>query len=301
MNNLNWISALQACQQRGEAHALVTILGCSGSTPRDQSSKMVVTADQTYDTIGGGNLEFTITNKARELLAQHHEGQEIYPMPLGGALGQCCGGNVTVLVETFAACQFRVALVGAGHVAQELIKILGALPCRVTWIDSRGELFPDQIPPNTRIQVTATPVTCIPSLPAGSDLLILTHNHQLDYELTEAALKHGALRHIGLIGSQTKANRFQHRLRAAGFTTEQISAVQCPVGLAEVPGKLPMEVAVSIAGELIALEHRDKTAPVHRGIPWREIKRQLQPGDPEKLEPTQPHLRLRSARPEQES
>lgn len=287
MHKFNWTQALQEAVRSGEAYALITILGCSGSTPRDQSSKMVVTAEQTYDTIGGGNLEFVVTNKARELLAKNEASQEIIPFPLGGALGQCCGGHATVLIETFAACQFQVALFGAGHVAKELVKILGSLPCQVNWIDNRENMFPEAMFPeemfpeatlkesrlgNIHAHYQDDPVSQVAQLPAGADVLILTHNHQLDYELTVAALKHGQLRHIGLIGSKTKAQRFTQRLLKDGFTEQQIQQVVCPVGLSAVPGKLPMEVAVSIAGELIAIEHANDTRSTHRGLAWKDIK-----------------------------
>ncbi|EMV9186132.1 xanthine dehydrogenase accessory protein XdhC, partial [Escherichia coli] len=55
---MNWISALADLQQRSEASVLVTIIEERGSTPRNAGSKMVVSADKTYDTIGGGHLEF---------------------------------------------------------------------------------------------------------------------------------------------------------------------------------------------------------------------------------------------------
>lgn len=76
MRSQNWFDAVQKCQHKGEAYALVTVLGCSGSTPRDQSSKMVITGETTYDTIGGGHLEFVVTNKARALLADNKDGQQ---------------------------------------------------------------------------------------------------------------------------------------------------------------------------------------------------------------------------------
>jgi len=68
MRSQTWFDAAKRCQDSGSAYALVTILGCTGSTPRDNSSKMVITADSTYDTIGGGHLEFVVTNKALSLI-----------------------------------------------------------------------------------------------------------------------------------------------------------------------------------------------------------------------------------------
>lgn len=297
MNPLNWSQALSQAQQRGEAHALVTILGCAGSTPRDQASKMLVTAEQSSDSIGGGHLEFVVINKARELLAQAQQGkldandyQQICHFPLGASLGQCCGGSASVLIEIFCANPFHVAVFGAGHVAKALIKILGELPCRVSWIDQRQACFPDQIPENTQCILSDQPTYELESLPDGSDVLILTHNHQLDFELCIKALEHSSLRHIGLIGSQTKAERFTKRLEHRGFSKQGIERIVCPVGKLEVAGKLPMQVAVSIAAQLIEIDAKPRTndalenqnnAPArtnkgrHRGLAWKTIKQEL--------------------------
>ena len=71
MVHTHWSEAVQLCHRKGEAYALITILGCSGSTPRDQTSKMVVTKERTYDSIGGGSLEFSVTTTAREKLSRN--------------------------------------------------------------------------------------------------------------------------------------------------------------------------------------------------------------------------------------
>jgi xanthine dehydrogenase accessory factor len=272
---LQWFDAVQSLQHSGDAYALVTVLGCTGSTPRDHSSKMVITSEETFDTIGGGHLEFLVMKKAREIITTNagttKVEQEIHHFPLGASLGQCCGGSATVLIETFAACQFHVGIFGAGHVAKSIVTILAGLNCKVSWIDSRADEFPLDIPANVKKIVASEPCDELEDLPSGSDILILTHNHQLDFDLCLTALKRNRnplqqLRSIGLIGSETKALRFQKRLADRLFnseisdqdskcTAEKIAAIRCPVGLSSVPGKLPMEVAVSIVGELIAIEH----------------------------------------------
>ena len=272
---LQWFDAVQSMQNSGDAYALVTVLGCTGSTPRDHSSKMVITQQEAFDTIGGGHLEHLVMKKAREIIASNagtqKVEQEIHHFPLGASLGQCCGGSATVLIETFAACQFHVGIFGAGHVAKSIVTILAGLNCKVSWIDSREDEFPLDIPANVNKIVAAEPCDELEDLPNGSDILILTHNHQLDFELCLTALKRNRnplqkLRSIGLIGSQTKALRFQKRLldrlldqnsqdSVKEAAAERIKSIRCPVGLSSVPGKLPMEVAVSIVGELIAIDH----------------------------------------------
>ena len=63
-----WINALADHQSRGEACVLVTIIEERGSTPRNAGSKMVVTTDRIFETIGGGHLEFKAMELAREML-----------------------------------------------------------------------------------------------------------------------------------------------------------------------------------------------------------------------------------------
>ena len=301
--SLKWFDAVQSLQHKGDAYALVTVLGCTGSTPRDHSSKMVITENDAFDTIGGGHLEYLVMQKSRDIISRNLVQQEIHHFPLGASLGQCCGGSATVLIETFAACQFHVAIFGAGHVARAIVTILAGLNCKVSWIDSRADEFPLEIPANVNKIIAAEPCDELEDLPNGSDILILTHNHQLDFELCLAALKRNTnplhqLRSIGLIGSQTKALRFQKRLsdrllaqnpqdQEKKTIEEQIKVIRCPVGLSLVPGKLPMEVAVSIVGELIAIDHasnlnsqvsqkpKSSFSKNSRGLAWKEIKQQL--------------------------
>lgn len=76
---------------------LVSVARVRGSTPREAGTKLIVTADRVFGTIGGGNLEFRAIELARELLGGDRPRLEDYP--LGTALGQCCGGHVTLLYE----------------------------------------------------------------------------------------------------------------------------------------------------------------------------------------------------------
>lgn len=294
-----WYDAVQSLQHIGDAYALITVLGCTGSTPRDHSSKMVITTEETFDTIGGGHLEYLVMQKARDIMEKNRATsnieQEIHHFPLAASLGQCCGGSATVLIETFSACDFHVAIFGAGHVAKSIVTLLAELNCKVSWLDSRPDEFPLEIPANVNKIISTLLCDELDELPNNSDVLILTHSHSLDFELCLSALKRNAnsqnrLRSIGLIGSKTKSMRFHKRLsdRLLGsIKSEQIDMIRCPVGLSSVPGKLPMEVAISIVGELIAIDHAshqktknlsigiDPAANKKRGLAWKEIKQQL--------------------------
>ena len=138
---MNWVEAIARLTAGNRGFVVVTVLETRGSAPRDRQSKMVVTGDASHDTIGGGNLEFRAIEHARGLLSRGQPGNERQVYTLGEDLSQCCGGRAELLYECFPACDFLVALFGAGHVGRALVRILAGLPCRVTWFDSREDVL----------------------------------------------------------------------------------------------------------------------------------------------------------------
>lgn len=249
---MSWISALAELQQQGQPCVLVTIIEERGSTPRNAGSKMVVTAERIFETIGGGHLEYKAMELAREMLQSRSQDTRLERFSLGASLGQCCGGATVLLFEPMGQPQAQIAVFGAGHVGRALVPLLASLPCKVRWIDSRENEFPEQIPTGVDKVVEDEVVDEVGNMPPGSYYIVMTHNHQLDLELTAAILKRNDFAYYGLIGSKSKRAKFEHRLRERGFTTEVMRRMRCPLGLAEVKGKLPIEIAVSIAGEVIA-------------------------------------------------
>jgi xanthine dehydrogenase accessory factor len=269
----NWISALADLQAQGEACVLVTIIEELGSTPRNAGSKMVVSAERMFDTIGGGHLEYKAMEIAREMLASRSQNTRLERFSLGASLGQCCGGVNVLLFEPMGQPQAQIAVFGAGHVGRALVPLLASLPCRVRWIDSREQEFPTLIPEGVRQIVAEDPLDEVNELPKGSYCIVMTHNHQLDLELAAAILRRGDFAYFGLIGSKTKRVKFEHRLRDRGFDAALLQRMRCPMGLSEVKGKLPIEIAVSIAAEVIATynanfgQHSAAAEPVARLLP----------------------------------
>jgi len=94
-----WIAQALASARRGEALAMVTVVGAQGSTPREAGARMLVWPDRFAGTIGGGSLERQGLDQARKLLTQSDRRHALQDYPLGPLLGQCCGGHVRLLVE----------------------------------------------------------------------------------------------------------------------------------------------------------------------------------------------------------
>lgn len=253
----NWIQTLAELQQKGEACVLVTVVEHKGSTPRDSGTKMLVTRSGCYATIGGGHLEYKAMELAREMLARGERQLRIERFNLGASLGQCCGGMATLMLEPVVQDRHHLVLFGAGHVAKALVSVLAGLPFRITWIDEREDEFPARLPEGVTRVVSDDPVGEVDDQPANSFYLVMTHNHQLDFELAARILKRGDARYFGMIGSRTKRKRFEYRLRERDFDPQTVARMVCPIGLAEVGGKHPAEIAVSVAGQLIACYQQD--------------------------------------------
>lgn len=249
---MNWLNALFDLEARGIPAVLVTVAATDGSAPREAGTKMVVTPEETIGTIGGGELEFRATEIARHMLATK-QGPSLRKFPLGPALGQCCGGHVTLLFEPQRPDLFSVALFGAGHVGKAVVQVLSALPCRIRWFDPRVDEFPDHVPPNVAIEVTNAPEREVASLADGSYLLIMTHSHALDLGIAAKAMQQDRFAYLGLIGSATKRARFEKRFRELGLTEQQIAKLTCPIGIEGVSGKHPGEIAIATAAQLLLL------------------------------------------------
>lgn len=258
----NWIQILAELEQKGEPCVMVTVVEHKGSTPRDSGTKMLVTESGCYATIGGGHLEYKALELARHMLAAGEQQMRVERFNLGANLGQCCGGMATIMLEPVVRPRHHLVLFGAGHVAKALVHVLATLPFRITWVDSRAEEFPAELPEGVTALVSDEPVDEVTEQPAGSYYLVMTHNHQLDLELCACILKRGDARYFGVIGSRTKRKRFDYRLRERGFDDAALSSMVCPIGLPEVTGKHPAEIAVSVAGQLIAAYQAGDTAKV---------------------------------------
>ena len=251
---LRWRAAAQQA-------VVVEVLAARGSVPRDAGTRMLVAAHEVVGTIGGGHLELQAIQVARELLLNGGPPQE-RQVALGPALGQCCGGVLSLRWSLLAAAnpaawvtptaRFDLQLYGAGHVGRAIARLLADIPCRVQWIDQREAEFPQgPLPPHIE-QVCAEPVQAeVARAAPGTFYLVLTHSHRLDMEISRAILQRGDFGYFGLIGSQTKRARFEHRLAERGVPADMLARMVCPIGIAGLRGKEPEVLAVSVVAQLL--------------------------------------------------
>lgn len=247
---------------------LVRVHETAGSVPREVGAWMAVFRDTVVGTIGGGHLELQAIEEARRRLSGT-SGEAVLRYPLGPSLGQCCGGVVHLHFEHVTAADRAavrqslqahyapVALFGGGHVGKALVRVLATLPFAVTWIDSRDEIFPDDVPDNVQCEHSDPVQAAVADLAPQSRVLIMSFSHAEDLDIVAACLKRlrerGDLPYVGLIGSKTKWATFRHRLEERGFSAQELAQVTCPIGVPGITGKEPEVIAVAVAAQLLQL------------------------------------------------
>jgi len=248
----------------GEAAVLVIVSATQGSVPRETGTRMLVCAADVFATIGGGHLEWQAIAMARQMLRDKTTLPISQHFALGPALGQCCGGAVTLRFEPLTADhvtewptpapRFFLQLYGAGHVGRAIAALLATLNVSVDWIDERDDEFPSGSLPSHIRKVAVDEVEGEVRLaPHGAFYLVLTHQHDLDMRITEAILRRGDFGFLGLIGSHTKHQRFVHRFEERGLAPELIARITCPIGLPGIGGKEPEVLAVAVVAQLLSL------------------------------------------------
>jgi len=135
---------------------------------------------------------------------------------------------------------------GAGHVGRAIAAKTDGLPLHLAWFDTRPQAAET---PGVALGTEDELVATAAAAPTEAAILILTHDHALDYRLTAAALG-GSAAFVGLIGSQTKRARFLSRLAKEGVDAARLT---CPIGLPGVDGKEPDVIAIAALAQLLAL------------------------------------------------
>jgi xanthine dehydrogenase accessory factor len=243
-------------RREGVPHVLVTVVSARGSTPQDTGAKMVVTATgRLAGTVGGGRIEAAAIARAVDLLASGAPA-ELVTWNLQRDIGMTCGGEMQLFLDPSHGARWVVAIFGAGHVAQALVRVLAPMDCLLLCFDTRREWI-ERLP--SAVNVHATLVenlsAAVPTLPPSAFVLTLTQGHATDCPILHAALER-EFPFIGAIGSKSKRAALDRDLREAGLTPDRIARLHCPLGL-PIGTNHPQEIAVSIGAGL--LQARDAT------------------------------------------
>ena len=264
---MDWLDALTHSRANNLSCVVVMITDVTGSAPRSVGTRMVITADHTYDTIGGGALEMEGISHARALLNCHEHKDSANDListrciNLGAELSQCCGGKVSLQFDCHFANDFILHVFGAGHVAQEVVRLALRLPCitvvhdvRADWLSQVDDLLSAESSATTAVTTRLIDTGVFPYIEKLQPLayyLVMTHSHEMDMEVVEAVLSRADAAYCGLIASRSKAAKFRNRLKRKGFNTTETERLTAPLGQGVKTGNTPMEVAVAGVGDVL--------------------------------------------------
>jgi len=158
------------------------------------------------------------------------------PLPAAGAH----------FIEPVEGGSLPLHLFGAGHVGRAIASHAEGLPIHLAWFDTRAA---EAETPGVVLADEDAMIACAAEAPEGTAVVILTHDHALDYRLAAAALGSEAA-FVGLIGSQTKRARFLSRLEKDGVDAARLT---CPIGIPGIVGKEPEVIAIATLAQLLIL------------------------------------------------
>jgi xanthine dehydrogenase accessory factor len=260
----HWLEQLNDVNKSHTDHVIVTLVNVRGSAPQELGAKMLVTKEGLrYGTVGGGKIEAYCLKKAAEML-QSQADPEMGTYNLQKDIGMTCGGEVSLFFDTQFFSRWSVAIFGAGHVSQELCRVMQTWSCQIQVFDNRKEWI-DKLPDSINIKKvhTETMSAHVDGLPDGTYLMSLTQGHSADVPVLVSALKqHQRFAFLGVIGSEMKGEKIKGELRNQGVPEEAIQRLHCPIGL-PFGDNTPPEIAISIAAQL--LTYKTQATAIEQG------------------------------------
>jgi xanthine dehydrogenase accessory factor len=248
----NWIDTIHDLKKSKKSFGLITLVKVIGSAPQEIGARAIVTSEGlVFGTIGGGKVEDRAIKLAQSMIQNHHSFNFV-EWNLQTDIGMTCGGVVSFCfeVETYAS-QFKVAVFGAGHVANEVIKLLVNLNTELKCIDPRSEWL-DRLPKSNRLTLIQTNKMEqeISKLAPNTFIVSLTMGHSFDRPILAEALKLD-FPFVGVIGSEQKANVLKKELKSIDkISDKKIETLICPIG-EKIGTNDPAEIAISIVAQLL--------------------------------------------------
>lgn len=255
MNYENFLTEFDRARNELSEFVVVTLTGFQGSAPQILGARMIVSAQGYFSgTVGGGKLEKAAIEKSLQLLGLPRQSTtESKTWNLQTDLGMSCGGTVTLLFEYQSTKRdWRIAIFGAGHVSQELCRVLARLNCHIDVFDTRAEWLA-KLPKDIRHlepHLTTSLESEVKKLSDKTFVVVATMGHSTDLPVLKEIFDGRKLPYVGVIGSHVKAKKLRAGLLELGVTSADCESLHCPIG-EELGDNTPPEIAISIAAQLL--------------------------------------------------
>src|SRR3954447_7609719 len=163
-----------------------------------------------------------------------------------------------VFIQVFSPPR-RCFVIGAVHIAQPLVRMLGLADYQAVVIDPRESFATEARFPGLELS-TEWPDEALERLKPDhrSAVVTLTHDPKLDDPALAVALRSECF-YIGALGSKRTHGRRCDRLKQMGFTDSDIARIRGPIGLA-IGAVSPAEIAISILAQMTQVLRRGEKA-----------------------------------------
>lgn len=249
---LQHIEKINELNRNNEDYTVVTLIDIKGSAPQNVGAKIIVNRLGLYfGTVGGGKIEKCCIDFALNLMRDKSKAV-LKIWNLQKDIGMTCGGEVSVFFEPFVqSSKFKVAVFGAGHIAQELVPMLCKLNATIYCIDSRDEWL-EKIP--TQLNLKKVKIenleNYVSELSSDTYIISVTKGHASDTPVIAKALQSN-FSFVGCIGSIAKRNVIEKELISDyGLKEEIVKKMICPIG-EKFGSNDPVEISFSIIAQLL--------------------------------------------------
>lgn len=246
--------AISELRETGKPLAIAIVIRTEGSVPRKPGAKMIVCKDgKIIGTLGGGDLENKVIQEALETIDKGTPRISSFTLDMEkGKLDMMCGGTVEIYIEPLFPSE-KLVIFGAGHITRSLAPMMKKIGFLVSVVDDsqdflKKEYFPD---------IEDVHIENMEAFAGGlsSDnktyIVVLSRGFSRDKAVLSQLLKK-QFPYIGMIGSQRKLESMIKELQEEGIPIKAFSVIKSPVGL-DIGAETPEEIAISIAGEIIAV------------------------------------------------
>lgn len=147
----------------------------------------------------------------------------------------------------------RLVIVGATHIAQDLVRLAATLDLETVVIDPRVAFANRERFPAADVVTVAWPRDAVQQMVLDADtaVAVLSHDPKLDDDVLALSLR-SAAGYVGALGSRRTQAERRERLAAMGLEEDQLARIHGPIGL-DLGGRSPAEIALSILAQVVAV------------------------------------------------
>jgi xanthine dehydrogenase accessory factor len=159
--------------------------------------------------------------------------------------------------QSVIGCQKTAYIIGGGHVSLALTQLLALLDFKVIVIDQRTAVktMEDNELATKKLVMPYSEIATEIMEGVYSYVFVMTHSHETDQKIVEL-LAGKNVRYLGVLGSRHKTSLMKKKF-SDKFNELNWQSIHAPIGL-PINSHTPMEIAISIAAELIQLDNASK-------------------------------------------